>query len=99
MRPEGLGPYNCKNCCTISNIMIWWPTSGGVKREGGSWAGTENDTIIIFRSICHCSSNSVSSSLIGLVTISQSVRFEVSTAVTTKNAIFWDVTLCGSCKN
>jgi hypothetical protein len=27
------------------------------------------------------------------------VRFEVSTAVTTSNAVFWDVTLCGSCKN
>jgi hypothetical protein len=25
-------------------------------------------------------------------------RFEVFTAVTTKNAIFWDVTSCGSCK-
>jgi hypothetical protein len=27
------------------------------------------------------------------------VRFEVFTAVTMKDAIFWDVTLCGSCKN
>jgi hypothetical protein len=27
------------------------------------------------------------------------VRFEVFTAVTMKNAIFWDVTPCGSCKN
>jgi hypothetical protein len=27
------------------------------------------------------------------------VRFEVSTAVTMKNAMFWDVTPCGSCKN
>jgi hypothetical protein len=26
------------------------------------------------------------------------VRFEVFTAVTVKNAIFWDVPLCGSCK-
>jgi hypothetical protein len=26
------------------------------------------------------------------------VRFEVLTAVTMKNAVFWDVTLCGSCK-
>jgi hypothetical protein len=25
------------------------------------------------------------------------VRFEVFTAVTMKNAVFWDVTLCGSC--
>jgi hypothetical protein len=25
--------------------------------------------------------------------------FEVFTAVTIKNAIFWDVTLCGSCEN
>jgi hypothetical protein len=30
---------------------------------------------------------------------SNSVRFEVFTAVTLKNAVFWDVTLCGSCKN
>jgi hypothetical protein len=27
------------------------------------------------------------------------VRFQVSTAVTVKNAVFWDVTPCGSCKN
>jgi hypothetical protein len=26
------------------------------------------------------------------------VRFEVSTAVTMKNGVFWDVTPCGSCK-
>jgi hypothetical protein len=26
------------------------------------------------------------------------VRFEVSTVVTKKNGVFWDVTLCGSCK-
>jgi hypothetical protein len=28
-----------------------------------------------------------------------SVRVEVFTAVTMKNGVFWDVTLCGSCKN
>jgi hypothetical protein len=28
-----------------------------------------------------------------------SVRFEVFTAVTLQNAVFWDVTPCGSCKN
>jgi hypothetical protein len=27
------------------------------------------------------------------------VRFEVFTAVTMKNGVFWDVKLCGSCKN
>jgi hypothetical protein len=27
------------------------------------------------------------------------VRFEVLTAVTMKNVVFWDVTPCGSCKN
>jgi hypothetical protein len=27
------------------------------------------------------------------------VRFEVFTAVTMKNTVFWDVTQCGSCKN
>jgi hypothetical protein len=27
------------------------------------------------------------------------VRFEVFTAVTMKNGVFWDVTPCGSCKN
>jgi hypothetical protein len=31
--------------------------------------------------------------------ISQFVRFEVFTAVTTENAIFWDATLFGFCKN
>jgi hypothetical protein len=29
----------------------------------------------------------------------RNVRFEVFTAVTTKNGVFWDVTPCGSCKN
>jgi hypothetical protein len=29
----------------------------------------------------------------------QSVRFEVFTAVTMKNGVFWDVTLCGSWRN
>jgi hypothetical protein len=27
------------------------------------------------------------------------IRFEVFTAVTMKNGVFWDVTLCGSCNN
>jgi hypothetical protein len=27
------------------------------------------------------------------------VRFNIFTEVTIKNAVFWDVTLCGSCKN
>jgi hypothetical protein len=27
------------------------------------------------------------------------VRFEVFTAVTMKNGVFWDVTPCGTCKN
>jgi hypothetical protein len=27
-----------------------------------------------------------------------SVRFEVFTAVTMKNGVFWDITPCGSCK-
>jgi hypothetical protein len=27
------------------------------------------------------------------------VRFEVFTAATIKNGVFWDVTPCGSCKN
>jgi hypothetical protein len=27
------------------------------------------------------------------------VRFEVFTALTKKNAVFWDVTPCGSCRN
>jgi hypothetical protein len=34
-----------------------------------------------------------------LVNMVMNVRFEVFTAVTMKNGVFWDVTLCGSCKN
>jgi hypothetical protein len=30
---------------------------------------------------------------------SRHLRFEVFMAVTMKNGVFWDVTLCGSCKN
>jgi hypothetical protein len=33
------------------------------------------------------------------VSIITRVRFEVFTAVTMKNAVFWDVMLCGSYKN
>jgi hypothetical protein len=32
-------------------------------------------------------------------TLKFSVSFEVFTVVTMKNAVFWDVTPCGSCKN
>jgi hypothetical protein len=31
--------------------------------------------------------------------LSEDVRFNVFTAVTMKDAVFWDVTSCGSCKN
>jgi hypothetical protein len=31
--------------------------------------------------------------------IIMNVRFEVFVAVTMKNAVFWDLTRCGSCKN
>jgi hypothetical protein len=31
--------------------------------------------------------------------LQEHVRFEVSTAVTKKNCVFWDVTPYGSCKN
>jgi hypothetical protein len=32
-------------------------------------------------------------------TISRHVRFEVFTAVTMENMVFWDVMQCGSCKS
>jgi hypothetical protein len=32
-------------------------------------------------------------------TVFHIVRYKVFTAVTTKNAVFWDVTPCGYCKN
>jgi hypothetical protein len=31
--------------------------------------------------------------------LSRNVRFEVLTAMTTKNGVFWDVTPCDCCKN
>jgi hypothetical protein len=31
--------------------------------------------------------------------LNKDVTFEVFTAVTMKNCVFWDVTPCGSCKN
>jgi hypothetical protein len=34
-----------------------------------------------------------------LTGINNVVRFEVFTAVTMKNGVFWDATPCGSCKN
>jgi hypothetical protein len=38
------------------------------------------------------------SSILVMGDIPKYVRFEVFTAVNTKNAVFWDVTPCGSCK-
>jgi hypothetical protein len=35
----------------------------------------------------------------GFFSALQFVRFEVFTAVTMKNGVFWDVTPCSSCKN
>jgi hypothetical protein len=37
--------------------------------------------------------------LFHIVIIICDLRFEVFTAVTMKNGVFWDVTPCGSCKN
>jgi hypothetical protein len=39
----------------------------------------------------------ISFALVGTINIH--VRFEVFTAVTMKNGVFWNVTPCGSCKN
>jgi hypothetical protein len=35
---------------------------------------------------------------VGFLDISDIVRFEIFTALTMKNAIFWDIKPCGSCK-
>jgi hypothetical protein len=36
---------------------------------------------------------------VALRSLQHFVRFEVFTAVTTETGVFWDVTLCGSCKS
>jgi hypothetical protein len=41
----------------------------------------------------------VNENIIELKQISARLRFEVSTAVTMKNAVFGDMTSCGSCMN
>jgi hypothetical protein len=46
-----------------------------------------------------CVSNSEMCSHVLCVKGSNNVRFEVFTAATMKNGVFWDVTPCGSCKN
>jgi hypothetical protein len=38
-------------------------------------------------------------SRLGVSELQREVRFEVFTAVTMKNGVFWVVTPCGSCKN
>jgi hypothetical protein len=38
-------------------------------------------------------------SMSSLPTEENYVRFEIFMVVTMKNVVFWDVTLCGSCKN
>jgi hypothetical protein len=47
----------------------------------------------IIKKTCHCLK------IISLEEKEEFVKFEVFTAVTIKNAIFWNVTSCGSCKN
>jgi hypothetical protein len=49
------------------------------------------------RGISYLSIRVVKASLVKLSLLA--VRFEVFTAVTLKNGVFWDVTLCGYCKN
>jgi hypothetical protein len=54
------------------------------------------DSLYRFR---YCGSSSINGVIFNLLNINMLVGYEVSTAVTMKNALFWDVTPCGSCKN
>jgi hypothetical protein len=62
------------------------------KRRFGDIYCFQHQSDKIRRAINNVSSNIVLSSVI-------LVRFEVSTAVTTKNEVFRDITQCGSCNN
>jgi hypothetical protein len=62
--------------------------------------GEENQRDMPFATGARCEKILISiSSLRASVDSANMVRFEVFTAVTMKNCVFWDITPCGSCKN
>jgi hypothetical protein len=63
-----------------------------------TWRNIPEDSILLFFLITRGTISLFSHSILWqkMVLI---VRFEVFTAVTMKNGVFWDVTPCGSCKN
>jgi hypothetical protein len=73
-------------------------TDSGCVREDCRASGDESET----KSLAHpreCSRQGTSAGGETPGRNRKSVKFEVFTAVTVKNAVFWDVTACGSCKN
>jgi hypothetical protein len=83
-------------------------------QEEGGWGKCKYDYIMTNLTICSilteikrrnwvCGARSVRNGKIrpnpSLWTQMEDVRFEVFTALTMKNGVFWDVTACGSCKN
>jgi hypothetical protein len=70
----------------------------------GSWENDEKqmgtkDKDWYFRLEVLCRSNTWSSIMQRPLDLDGFIRFEVFTAVTMKNVVFWDIMLCGCCKN
>jgi hypothetical protein len=76
---------NRVNCGYWTRANLYW---GHRKKFHGWWEDRSQDFSFL-PAVCQHS----------LIRKCQHVRFEVFTAVTMKNGVFWDVTPCGSCKN
>jgi hypothetical protein len=80
----------------IENLEVWWgrysETEGVCWKNQLAWYELANLAVINVHNLKFSTIyNNADSSTV--------VRFEVFTAVTLKNGVFWDVTPCGFCKN
>jgi hypothetical protein len=83
----------------ISNLFVKIEASNGTAALLSFYSAvllniSKNKIFFFLNTFCH---TAVQDRVLNSFTVY--VRFEIFTAVTMKNDVFWDVTLCGSCKN
>jgi hypothetical protein len=81
-------PINYKCPLKLRGMLRFEPSTGG--------AGLHHAVVTNSEQFPFVNSVSTKEAECNLIT---NERFEVFTAVTMKNGVFWDVTPCGSCKN
>jgi hypothetical protein len=68
----------------------------------GTWCESTNNNVHVINSCAVIMAGNHTGQIWGqwgLKSQNEDLRFEVFTAVSMKNDVFWDVTPCGSCKN